>query len=155
MKFYRCAILLPMFLVVSCSNQVEDAVEVSEFHLKSMKRVERESRVVRAEQMKRLRGAVSAKEQRERKGHYYTVSWKLGESGGVDPVRVVLLYQQAGTGAKVLKREQVFAANQTKGKCEFAIIGEPYQKNGRVLSWRTELYSGANLRASEQSYLWE
>jgi len=143
-----------ILLSVSCASH-KNEVDVRTYHLKDIKRVTRENKVVRAEQQKRLRGAISRSEMEAREGLYYMVDWSLSQHAVTDPIRVVFKYHQAATGAKELKMVENFAQSETKGNCEFAIIGERYQKKGRVLVWRVEVFSGAKLLASEQSYLWE
>lgn len=146
--------ILPIILGVSCASNKSE-VDVSVYHLKSVVRVKPLNKVVRAEQQKRLRGAISAEERNSRKGLYYTVDWDLRAHDIIEPIDVVFMYHQAGTASKVITQELVFPETKTKGKCEFAVIGDDYRKNGRVLDWRIELRSGSKLLESEQSYLWK
>jgi hypothetical protein len=143
-----------ILLSVSCTSHKSE-VGVRTYHLKDIKRVDRDNKVVRAEQQKRLRGAIAKSEMVARKGQYYMISWDVRQHSVTDPIRVVFKYHQAATGATELKMIENFAKSETKGSCEFAIVGELYQKKGRVLDWRAEVYSGAKLLGSEQSYLWK
>lgn len=146
--------MVSTLLSVSCTSHKSE-VDVRTYHLKDVKRIDRENKVVRAEQQKRLRGAISNSEMAARKGHYYMIDWDVRQHSVTDPIRVIFRYHQAATGATELKMTENFMESETKGSCEFAIVGELYQKKGRVLDWRVEVYSGAQLLASEQSYLWE
>jgi len=143
-----------ILLSVSCTSHKSE-VDVRTYHLKDINRVDRENKVVRAEQQKRLRGAITHTEMVARKGQYYMIDWDVRQHPVTDPIRVVFKYHQAATGATELKMIESFAKSEAKGSCEFAIVGELYQKKGRVLDWRVEVYSGVKLLASEQSYLWE
>ena len=142
-----------VLLSISCTSQKSE-VDVRTYHLKDIERVSRDNKVVRAEQQKRLRGAISYSEMRSREGLYFMIDWNLRQHSGTEPIRVVFKYHQAATGAEELEMVQSFSSSKTKGSCEFAIIGDSYKKNGRVLDWRVEVYSGAKLLDSEQSYLW-
>lgn len=140
--------------VISCvSHNDEVAVEV--FHLKSLSSVDREAPMARSEQQKRLYGAVDLKERNARMGQYYTVHWNVSEHQVTEPLRVVFLYNQTKTGAKVLSKQYSINSVARKGLCEFSVTGEDYQTGGRVLCWKIEVYSGEKLLATEQSYLWK
>lgn len=154
MKCRLLLLILPVILGVSCASN-KSKVDVSVYHLKDIERVKRGNKVVRSEQQKRLRGAISRGEQEERKGLYYTVAWSLRAHELSEPIRIVFKYQQAATASKILTQELVLPVTKTKGSCEFTVVGEDYQKNGRVLDWRIEVYSGSQLLESEQSYLWK
>ncbi len=143
-----------ILLSVSCASH-KNEVDVRTYHLKDTKRVKRDNKVVRAEQQKRLRGAITNSDMAAREGLYYMIDWHLLQHSVTDPIRVVFKYHQAATGAIELKMVENFSESETKGSCEFAIVGEQYQKKGRALDWRVEVYSGVKLLASEQSYLWE
>jgi hypothetical protein len=155
MKQSLVLLALPAILLVSCTSP-EPKFEVTVYKLKDTQVADRDAPVVRAEQQKRLRGAVSEEEREQRLGGYYTVDWDAGER--FDPslaTKVVFLYRQAGTASKVLRKEQIYSAGKRKGVTEFSIVGEDFRQNGRVLNWRSELYSGTELIAYEQSYLWQ
>ncbi|MFT5882580.1 MAG: hypothetical protein ACI9FG_001084 [Crocinitomicaceae bacterium] len=146
--------MVSTLLSVSCTSHMSE-VDVRTYHLKDVKRIDSENKVVRAEQQKRLRGAISNSEMAARQGQYYMIDWDVRPHSVTDPIRVIFRYHQAATGAAELKMTENFMESETKGSCEFANVGELYQKKGRVLDWRVEVYSGAQLLASEQSYLWE
>ena len=150
--------LLTLFLIlglVSCATK-ENEIFVSTYHLKDIKEVDMDNKLLRAEQQKYLRGAVEESEQLERMGFYYTAEWRLEDGSQALPEKVVFYYRQAATGDKVFKMEKALDPSKRKGVCEFSVIGEAYQTGGRVLAWRAELYvdDGRGV-AYEQSYLWE
>lgn len=111
--------------------------------------------MARSEQQKRLYGAVDLEQQQTRMGHYYTVHWDVRAHSVTEPLRVVFLYNQAKTGAEVLRKEYSIDSVAKKGLCEFSVVGEAYNTGGRVLCWKIEIYSGKELLATEQSYLWQ
>lgn len=139
-------------LICSCSS-VSDAVDVREFHLKETHRVNRDNPVVRAEQQKRLRGAVSRQEQLDRLGQYYSIVWSQ-PLGSDEPIRVVFHYQREASGHERLERVQEFAAGSGVSQCEFVFAGEDYRKNGRVLCWKVEVFAGGEVLGEVESYLW-
>ena len=153
----KCLLLLAVFPIVfgiSCATP-QDRVDVSIYHLKNLSPEDKDNPTVRSEQQKRLYGAVSLKERQSRMGQYYTVRWDVSEKPIDTPVSIVFRYRQAATGSKLLKQEHKMKSKVQKGITEFSITGDAYQKLGRVLNWRIEVYSGSKLQASEQSYLWE
>ena len=142
-----------MMVLASCS--APETLRVRQFHLRDTK-VATGDRFIRAETNRRLHGAVSEEERALRLGNYYHMRWR-GLSG-TQPVRVVFEYRQVRTGALVKKVEAVAPASSLgkgKGDFEIALAGEDYQKNGRVLAWRTTLYEGESVVATKQSYLWD
>ncbi len=136
----------------SCSG-VSERVDVREFHLKQITKVSRDSLVARAEQGKRLRGAVTRQEQLDRLGQYYSVIWDQ-PFGSDEDVRVVFLYQREVSGHERLSQVQEFAAGSGVNQCEFIFIGDDYRKNGRVLCWKVELFAGGENLGVVESYLW-
>lgn len=128
-------------------------LDVKVFHLRDAGEVREKNEVVRGEHLKRLYGAVSMEERRERLGLYYTVRWNGPVGYETQPVKIVFDYRQAATGAKILTmtREEPGTA---RGSVEFAVTGEAYRKGGRVLAWRMRLYRGGELVDTEYSYLW-
>lgn len=155
MHFRSLFLSAPLLFLGACAFN-EPEVNVSVYKLKDTQVAKVDAPVIRAEQQKRLRGAVSEVEKRERLGEYFTVDWNQGESfSNEETVKVVFLYRQAGTASKVLRLEKEYPANQRKGVTDFSIVGEVYNEQGRVLNWRSELYSGGRLVAHEQSYLWQ
>lgn len=154
MKYSSFLLALPLVLLCACASS-EPELDVSVYKLKDTKSYSRENPVARGEQQKRLRGAVTGVDRRARLGGYYTIDWDRGkEYDSTAPVRVVFLYRQAATASKVHRLQKDYPASTRKAVTEFSVIGEQYAQNGRVLNWRCEVYSGEELMAHEQSYMW-
>jgi len=111
--------------------------------------------MIRMEKERRLRGAVSMEERRERLGQYYTLLWH--DPDGADPgaVEVVFQYQQGATASRVKRLTKTFAASAVAGSAEFAVIGENYFDGGKVLAWKATVLRGKRVLATRQSYLWQ
>ena len=138
--------------LVSCGGPRE-VMEVKEFHLKEVDPKLEASEVVRGEELKRLHGAVTPEERRNRLGHYYSMRWDGPAGRESEPVRMVFEYRQAVTGSKVLHMEQTLPG-AARGTAEFHVNGPAYQKGGRVLSWRVRMYRGGDLVDTKRSYMW-
>lgn len=138
--------------LVSCGGPRE-VMAVKEFHLKEVEPKLGESEVVRGEQLKRLYGAVTPAQRRDRLGQYYTMRWHGPAGRESEPVRLVFEYRQAATGSKVLRMEQSYPGTE-EGTAEFHVSGPAYQEGGRVLSWRVRMYRGGDLVDTKRSYMW-
>jgi hypothetical protein len=140
-------------LLVSCSTSDEGPLGVRQFHLSQIQPAGKEAQMVRGEQLYRLRGAVTMEELQHRLGQYYTVSWKNDHmaQGGM---KVVMDYQQAATGSKVLRMSRDLPVDESSGRIEFQVTGESYRIGGRVLAWRIRLQRGDQVVAEKRSYLW-
>ena len=108
--------------------------------------------MARHENLRRLYGAVSMEERRQRLGQYYTVLWNA-EAGVEKEVRFE--YQQGKTASRIKTLRREIARGTASGKEQFAVVGDDYFDNGRVLAWRISLLADGAKVASEQSYLWE
>ncbi|MGJ8695887.1 MAG: hypothetical protein ACSHYF_06175 [Verrucomicrobiaceae bacterium] len=152
----RILLGLVCLLVVSCAN--EEMLRVRQFPLRETEvdrnyfRSSRENQFIRGEINNRVYGAVTKEEREARKGDYYTVSWDL--LGGREKVGVIFEYRQTKTGADVKRMKREFPAS-VEGKTEFQVIGEAFQKGGRVLAWRMTLLEGGKTVAVKKSYLWD
>ena len=118
--------------LVSCGGP-DPGLDVKVFHLRDPGEVKEKNEVIRGEQLKRLYGAVSLEERRERLGLYYTVRWNGPAGREQDPVKIVFDYRQAATGAKILTMTEE-RPGTAQGKVEFAVTGEAYRERGRVLA---------------------
>lgn len=107
------------------------------------------------EKERHLRGAVSMEERRARLGQYYTLVWDDPEGVGQGDARLVFQYQQGASASRVKQMVRDFPASDSQGVTEFAVIGEDYFKNGRVLAWKASLQRGSRVIATRQSYLWQ
>lgn len=126
---------------------------MKEFQLRDQAQNAVEEPMVRMEKARRLSGAVSMEERRNRLGQYYTMTWHDAASAG--EVSVIFQYQQGATASRVKRMVRNFPATDSSGKAEFAIIGDDYFKNGRVLAWKATLQRGKTIIATRQSYLWQ
>ncbi len=108
--------------------------------------------MVSHEKQRRLYGAVSLEDRKGKLGQYYTAIWAL-PAGGAEDGKLIFQYQQGKSGSRVKRMEREISG--TDGKEEFAVIGDDYFENGRVLTWKMSLISGGETVATEQSYLWE
>ena len=141
--------LLFVVLLGACSSSPDEMLEVRQFHLRETDPADKKkAQMVRGEQMYRLKGAVTLEERRERLGDYYTVTWR---ALGAQPTRIVMDYQQAATGAEVLRQSRDLASDVAEGKEEFSVVGVDYNKGGRVLAWRIRLLQGDRVLAEKRS----
>lgn len=149
----RFPILLFALLLGACVGPVK-TLEVKQFHLRDETLASAEEPLIRMEKLRRLHGAVSASERRNRLGQYYTLFWNDREGVGQGEVEVVFQYQQGGSGSLVKRMSKKFPASDAAGTVEFAVIGEDYFTRGKVLTWKATVYRGNRELASRQSYLW-
>lgn len=146
--------LFAALLLVSCAGQRQPLV-VKQFQLRDQARASGEDPMVRMEKERRLRGAVSMAERKERLGQYYTLIWNDVPGANQGEVTVVFQYQQGVTASLVKRLVKTFPSSDTRGMADFAVIGENYFKNGRVLAWKATLQRGNRVIATRQSYLWQ
>jgi hypothetical protein len=145
----KIAALLAACLLIACSGPTESLV-VKQFTLRDQDTLKEGDPMVRNEKMRRLYGAVSLEERKSKLGQYYTVLWSA--DAGVEK-EIVFSYQQGGSRIKEMRSS--IPVGTSEGKQEFAIIGDDYFENGRVIAWKMDLLVGGNTIASKKSYLWE
>lgn len=150
----RLLSLAALLLLGACAGPTSPLV-VKSFQLRDQVRDQGEEPMVRMEKERRLRGAVSMAERRERLGQYYTILWNDPAGAGTGPVEVAFEYQQGGSGSRVKRMTRAFPSADAHGKASFAIVGEDFFKNGRVLAWQVRLLRGGRELASSRSYLWQ
>lgn len=146
--------LLAVFLLGACSGP-RPPLEVKQFILRDEKREMDDEPMIRMEKERRLRGAVSMAERKERLGQYYTLVWNDPAGVGQGNVEVIFQYQQGATASRVKRMVKSFPAGDAEGTAEFAVIGKDYFENGKVLAWKATVQRGNKILASRQSYLWE
>jgi len=100
----------------------------------------------------RLYGAITATDQRQRFGNYFDFFWRAKRPASVT---VRLEYRQDKLRAFVQAREISYANAKGNQKTEFAVIGDDYLNDGRVISWRCLLIENGRIVAENRSYLWE
>ncbi len=103
------------------------------------------------EKKRLLRGAITPEDFRQKQGNYYSFFWRATRDASVT---VRFEYRQANLGSHV----QVLAAEypNAKGshKTDFAIVGDDYLNDGRVIAWRAMIIENGRIVASTQSFLW-
>ena len=148
----RLTALLCLFLG-ACAG-TPDPLVVKQFQLRDQERDSTAEPMARMEKERRLRGAVSMAERRDRLGQYYTLLWHDPAGAGSGSAEVVLEYRQGGSASRVKRMSQSFPAADPSGTASFAVIGDDYFKNGRVLAWRASLTRAGRVIAVRKSYLW-
>ncbi len=145
--------MLAAFLLGACAGP-EEALVVKQFQLRDQDSRTVDEPMVSMEKSRRLRGAVSLADRRDRLGQYYTMIWNDAKGAGTGEVEVILQYQQGATASLVKRMVRSYPPDTTHGKAEFAIIGDDYFENGKVLAWKASLRRGEAIIATRQSYLW-
>jgi len=100
----------------------------------------------------RLYGAVTALDQRQRFGTYFDFFWHARKTADV---RVRLEYRQEKLHAFVQAREVHYLHVRGTHRTEFAIIGDDFMDDGRVIAWRASLIVNGRIVDTTRSYLWE
>ena len=147
----KAVLLLCIGMMASCATS-SDPLIVKQFTLRDQELPKGVVSMVSHEKQRRLYGAVSIEDRKGRLGQYYTAIWAL-PAGSAQDGKLVFQYQQGKSGSRVRRMEREISG--THGKEEFAVIGDDYFGNGRVLTWKMSLISGGETVATEQSYLWE
>jgi len=146
---------LPLALLLGACTGPPEALVVKQFQLRDQSPTSTDEPLVRMEKERRLRGAVSLSERKEKLGQYYTLIWNDAAGAGQGEVDVIFQYQQGASASRIKRMTQTFGSGETKGKADFAVIGQDYFKNGRVLAWKATLQRGKRVIATKQSYLWQ
>ncbi len=150
-RWYLLVLLLGLG---ACARQQEPLV-VKQFKILDHKIDPDSDPMVRCEKQRRLHGAVSIAERNARLGVYYTLLWNDPAGAGTGDVELLFEYQQGATASLVKRLVKRFKSNESSGEVEFAVIGDDYVKNGRVLAWKTTLRRGNRVLATQQSHLWQ
>lgn len=123
-------------------------------------RPETDERSIAFERKRRLFGAVTPNDERDRYGNYYSFFWRTHRAADLV---FRLEYRQSRLGPFVQAREVAYpdlrAGNH---RTDFQITGDDYQRDGRVSAWRAVLIErrgppgapGARIVALRQSALW-
>ena len=107
---------------------------------------------VNFERTYRMYGAITAADQRQRFGNYFDFFWRAKRPANVT---VRLEYRQDKLRSFVQAREVSYPNARGNHKTEFAVIGDDYLNDGRVISWRCLLIENGRIVAENRSYLWE
>lgn len=100
----------------------------------------------------RMYGAVTAADQRQRFGNYFDFFWRAKRPANVT---VRLEYRQEKLRSFVQAREIAYPKAKGTQKTEFAVIGDDYLNDGRIISWRCLLIENGRIVAENRSFLWE
>jgi len=97
-------------------------------------------------------GAVTKLDENQRSGDYFDFFWRAKRNADIT---VRFEYQQeklhAFTQAREIRCPDARGSHQT----EFAIIGDDYIDDGRVIAWRCLLIEKGRVVAEKRSYLWK
>ncbi len=142
---------------IGCSTENQNLC-VDKFTLRSIKIENNDAAMVRGDQQKRLYGAVTIEEHKQRIGQYYTLRWNLFNQQKTKtrnrPVQLVFRYKQASTGNKIKTTSKNYPLEIKQGKWAFNNIGHDYTEGGRILAWRADLIHGGQIISTKESYLW-
>jgi hypothetical protein len=100
----------------------------------------------------RMFGAITSLDQRQRFGTYFEIFWVARRPAHV---RVRLEYRQEKLHAFVQAREVDYPHARGHHETEFAILGDDFFDDGRVIAWRALLIVDGRIVAMRRSYLWE
>lgn len=139
------------FALASCGG-TPDALVVKQFTLRDQDVATESDPMVQNAKTRRLYGAVSVEERKQRLGQYYTVLWNADPGLGKE---IIFQYQQGKSGSRIKRMSRAIPAGTADGREEFAVIGDDYFDNGRVLTWKMTLKVGGEVVSTKQSYLWE
>lgn len=100
----------------------------------------------------RMYGAITAADQHQRFGNYFDFFWRAKRPANVT---VRLEYRQEKLRSFVQAREITYSNLKGGQKTAFAVIGDDYFNDGRVIAWRCLLIENGRIVAENRSYLWE
>jgi|TARA_B110000908_G_scaffold171743_1_gene235660 hypothetical protein len=152
-------ILFTSLSVIGCSTENQH-LSVDKFTLRSIKIEDSDAAMVRGDQQKRLYGAVTIAEHKQRIGQYYTLSWNLLNQEKLKTnhlnrtIQLVFRYKRASTGNKIKTTSKSYPFGTKQGKWAFNNIGQNYATGGRILAWRAELIFGGQIISTKESFLW-
>ena len=142
---------------MGCSTENQNLC-VDKFTLRSAKIESNDAAMVRGDQQKRLFGAVTIEEHKQRIGQYYQLRWNLLDQPKIQnwdrKVQIVFRYKQASTGSTIKTASKTYPSGTKQGKWAFNNIGQDYAKGGRILAWRADLIYGGQIISTKESYLW-
>jgi len=141
-------------LLASCASSTKPLI-VKQFQLRDQVIGSGDDQMVRMEKQRRLRGAVSMEQRRQRLGQYYTLIWSDPKGVGSGPVEVLFEYRQGGTASEIKRMSELYPASDSGGTLEFAVVGDNYFDNGKVLAWRASVLRAGEEIAVVKSYMWE
>ena len=143
-----------IFVALSACSGPTEPLTVKQFTLRDQESSVVDDPMVQNEKLRRLYGAVSVEERKQRLGQYYTVLWNDPKTLGFRR-EIVFRYQQSGSGSLNKEMRRSLSPKALEGKEEFTVIGDEYFEKGRVLAWKIDFTANGETIASKQSYLWE
>lgn len=146
-------LMLTAVLLAACAGPPETLV-VKQYVLRDQERADGDEPMVRMEKSRRLHGAVSMAERRQRLGQYYSLVWKDPDGVGQGEVELLFQYQQGASASRIKEMKKTFPAEAAAGVADFAVIGDDYFDNGKVTSWKASVSRGGRELTSCESYLW-
>ncbi len=96
-------------------------------------------------------GAVTEIDKREREGRYFDFSWRTGRPANLT---VRLEYRQQNSGPYVQAQELRYENVSGNHRSQFEVVGDAYDWQGPVTSWRVVLVEDGKIVALHSSYLW-
>jgi hypothetical protein len=99
----------------------------------------------------RLFGAVTGLDRQERSGDYFDFFWRAKRD---TDLTARFEYRQEKLRAFVQAREIRYPNARGNHKTEFAIVGDDFYDDGRVIAWRCLLVENGRIVAENRSYLW-
>ncbi|MGI8819848.1 MAG: hypothetical protein ACR2ID_03095 [Chthoniobacterales bacterium] len=99
----------------------------------------------------RLYGAVTALDQRRRTGHYFDFFWRAKRPAAIT---VRLEYRQEKLRSFTQAREVTYPHALGSHRTSFAVVGDDFYSDGRILAWRCSLIENGRIVAEDRSYLW-
>ena len=147
----NCLIIVLAGMLASCAGN-SDPLIVKAFIMRDQNQTTEDDAMVQNAKMRRLYGAVSIEERKQRLGQYYTAVWNADP--GLEK-EIIFQYQQGKSGSLVKRMTRTIGAGTSTGSQEFGVLGDDYFNNGRVLAWKMTLKAGGEVVSTKQSYLWE
>jgi hypothetical protein len=107
--------------------------------------------MIQFERKRRLWGAIDGAETAQLIGQYFTFSWRAKRQANLT---LRLEYRQTNLQNYVQAREMYYPNARGSHTSEFAIVGNDYQQDGPITSWRAVLIEDRRIVALLQSRTW-
>jgi hypothetical protein len=104
------------------------------------------------ERKRRLWGAIDGADYSAKTGQYFTFFWRAKRAASLT---MRLEYRQTNLKNYVQARELVYPHAKGNHISEFAIVGNDYQTDGPITSWRAILIENQKIVALLQSRTWQ
>ncbi|MEP6709199.1 MAG: hypothetical protein ABJB32_03590 [Verrucomicrobiota bacterium] len=112
----------------------------------------RQDESIAFERAYRMFGAITQLDRQQRTGNYFDFFWRAKRTANIT---VRLEYRQEKLRSFVQAREISYSNARGHYKTEFAIVGDDYADDGRVIAWRALLIENGRIVALNRSFLWE